>query len=99
MRRKGELSSAGVDHGWPHQVALPARFSVRGNGYQEIHDFCKDLTLCTRGHAVFHDREWFNVYCFEKPEDADQFMQRLGGERFDPKQGGKGRNWARWNKP
>ena len=66
MRRKGELSPAGIDRGWPHQVALPARFSVRGNGYKEIHEFCKDLTLCNRGHAVCHDNEWFNIYCFEK---------------------------------
>jgi hypothetical protein len=98
MRRKGELSPAGIDRGWPHQVALPARFCERG-GYQEIHEFCKELTLCTRGHAVFHDAEWFHVYCFEKSEDADKFMQRFGGEKFDPKQRGKGSNWARWNKP
>jgi hypothetical protein len=51
MRRKGELSPAGIDRGWPHQVVLPARFSQRGSGYQEIHDFCRDLTLCNRGHA------------------------------------------------
>ena len=99
MRRKGELSPAGIDHGWPHQVALPARYSVRGDGYQEIHDFCKDLTLCNRGHAVCHDNEWFNIYCFEKQEDADKFLQKFGGEKFDPKQRGKGSNWAHWNKP
>src|SRR5271169_6891723 len=67
MRRKGELSPAAVDRGWPHQIALPGRF-CEGGGYNEIHDFCKDLTLCTRGHAVY-DREWFHVYCFSKPED------------------------------
>ena len=98
MRRKGELSPAGIDRGWPHQVALPARLCERG-GYNEIHEFCKGLTLCTRGHAVFHDGEWFHIYCFEKPEDADKFTQRFGGEKFDPKQRGKGSNWARWNKP
>ena len=25
MRRKGELSAAGIDRGWPHQVVVPAR--------------------------------------------------------------------------
>jgi hypothetical protein len=35
MRRKGELSPAGIDRGWPHQIVLPARFSERGYGYQE----------------------------------------------------------------
>ena len=77
---------------------MPSRFCERG-GYNEIHEFCKDLTLCTRGHAVFHDGEWFHVYCFEKSEDADKFTQRFAGEKFDPKQRGKGSNWARWNKP
>ena len=98
MRRKGELSPAGIDRDWPPQVVLPARFCERG-GYNEIHDFCKELTLCTRGHAVFHDREWFHVYCFEKLEDADKFRLRFGGDKFDPKQRGKGSNWARWKKP
>jgi hypothetical protein len=41
------------------------------------------------GHAVF-EKEWFNVYCFAKPEDAEKFMQRFGGEKFDPSQRGKG---------
>ena len=46
-----------------------------------------------RSLAVFH------VYCFSDPADADKFLQRFGGEKFDPKQRGKGSNWARWNKP
>jgi hypothetical protein len=53
-----------------------------GGGYKAIHTFCKDLS----------------VYCFAEQEDADRFMQRFGGERFDPKQRGKGSNWARWKK-
>ena len=48
---KGELSSAAIDHGWPHQVVLPARVCER-DGYNEIHEFCRDLTLCSRGHAL-----------------------------------------------
>jgi hypothetical protein len=47
MRRKGELSSAGIDRGWPYQVALLARF-CENCGYKEIHDFCVGLSLCTR---------------------------------------------------
>jgi hypothetical protein len=31
-----------------HQVILPARLSQRGNGYQEIHEFYKDLSICSR---------------------------------------------------
>lgn len=96
MRRKGELSPAGIDRGWPYQIALPARFCERG-GYQEIHEFCKDLSLCSRGHAVF-DKEWFNVYCFARPEDAEKFLTRFGGERFNSQQRGRGSKWAQWNK-
>lgn len=39
MYRKGELSPAAIDSGWPYQVILPARLCERG-GYKEIHDFC-----------------------------------------------------------
>jgi hypothetical protein len=60
--------------GWPHQIALPARFCENG-GYEEIHAFCKELTLCARGHAVY-DREWFQVYCFAKPDDDIQAALR-----------------------
>ena len=95
--RKGELSPAAIDRGWPHQVALPASAS-RNGGYKIIHEFCEDLSLCSRGHAVFHDGVWFNVYCFAEPAHAAKFMQRFGGETFDPGQKGKGGRWAQWTK-
>jgi hypothetical protein len=97
MRRKGELSPARIDREWPHQVALPANTSEQ-DGYKTIHEFCKDLSICSRGHSVFHEDQWFNFYCFADPGDAEKFMKRFGGERFDPKQRGKGSNWARWKK-
>jgi hypothetical protein len=56
MRRKGGLTPAAIDRGWPHQIVLPARLCERG-GNEEIHEFCRELTLCSRGHAVFHDRK------------------------------------------
>jgi hypothetical protein len=95
--RKGELSPTMIDRGWPHQVALPASASLNG-GYKNIHEFCKDLSLCPRGHSVFHDGQWFNVYCFSHQTDAETFSRRFGGEKFDPNQRGKGSNWARWRK-
>jgi hypothetical protein len=97
MRRKGELSPAGIDSGWPHQVVLPARF-CEGGGYKEIHEFCAGLTLCSRGHTVHHDGQWFHVYCFSEPADAQKFMEKFGGEKFDPTERGRGANWARWRK-
>ena len=96
MHRKGELSPAGIDRGWRYQIVLPPR-ACEGDGYNEIHDFCKDLTLCPRGHSIF-DEEWFHVYCFEKREDAEKFQARFGGEEFDPRQRGRGKSWARWKR-
>lgn len=95
--RKGELSPSGVDRGWPHQVAVPATVSL-GNGYNIVRDFCKDLSLCRRGHTVVHEGEYWNVYCFAKLEDAGKFRERFGGEKFDPAKRGKGRNWAEWKR-
>ena len=54
MRRKGELSPAGVDRGWPHQVALPAE-QCSGKNTAVIHEFCKDLSLCSRGRSVMRE--------------------------------------------
>lgn len=29
-------------------------------------------------------KEWFDVYCFSDPTDAEKFKQRFGGEKFNP---------------
>ena len=29
-----------------------------------IHAFCRDLSLCSRGHLVFHEDKGFNVLCY-----------------------------------
>ena len=55
--------------------------------------------LCPRGHLVEHGGHLHDVYCFAEDGDADTFMRRFGGETFDPKQRGKGRSRAKWNKP
>jgi hypothetical protein len=96
MYRKGELSPAAVDRGWPHQVALRADVMVRD--FRLIADFCRDLSLCPRGHSVNDGKEWYTVYCFAAAEDATKFIARFGGERFNPADRGRGRNWARWKK-
>jgi len=97
VRRKGELSPAAADRGWPHQVVLPELQAV-GWRHRFIHDFCRDLSLCPRGHAVFHDNQWWCVFGFADQEHAEKFAQRFGGERFDPKQKGSGRQWAQWRR-
>ena len=51
-----------------------------------------------RGHALYHDGQWFHVYCFSEPADARKFLERFGGEKFDPSERGRGANWAQWRK-
>ena len=52
-----------------------------------------------RIHSIVHGGHLHNDYCFAEDGDADTFMRRFGGETFDPKQRGKGRSRAKWNKP
>lgn len=90
VRRKGELSPADVNREWPHQVAVPEKISV-GPSYKVVHDFCKELSLCPKGHAFKSmDREWWNVFCFAEREHAEKFKQRFGGEWFEREKCGIG---------
>jgi hypothetical protein len=79
--RKGEPSKSQIDRGWPYQVALRADRCI-GEQYKVIHDFCKDLSLCSRGHFFWRDDVGFNVFCFAVKEDAEKFYERFGGEMF-----------------
>ena len=97
VRRKGELSSAQIERGWPDQVAVPAKISV-GENYKVVHGFCEGLSLCSRGHSVVGpDNEWWNVFCFAEKERTEKFKQRFGGVGFDPTKRGKGSGWMRWD--
>ena len=49
INRKGELNKRAVDTGWPYQVALPAD-ACTGARYDVVHDFCRGLSFCPRGH-------------------------------------------------
>lgn len=72
--RKGELSSAG-----PHQVALRAD-QVTGSNYDVVYGFCRDLSLCPRGHSVQRDGIGYVVFCFADPAHADLFRAKFDGE-------------------
>ena len=96
--RKGELTPAAIDRGWPHQVALREAACTGAN--HKIHlDFCKDLSLCPRGHSVYHEHTTWRVFCFADPAHAARFRATFGGEPFDPKDRGRGSAWAQWRKP
>jgi hypothetical protein len=83
-----------IDQGWLHQVALPES-QATGPGHKIIRTFCADLSLCGRGHAVYHEGRWWQVFCFAEKEHAQIFAQRFGSENsIQGKEGreGIGRN-------
>ena len=96
-RRKGELTSGRINREWPYQVALPADHLL-GKNYDVTYGFCRDLSLCPRGHTVRRDDVTYSVFCFADPNHADLFRERINGERFDPKDMGRGPNWHLWRK-
>jgi len=92
-RRKGELSPAGIDQGWPHQVAMPYD-SCTGKNYGAPHAFIRGLSVCSRTHTVIHSGETYLVFCFADVEDALQFKEAFGGIAFYPEDR-RGQNWNR----
>jgi len=95
-RRKGEMTPASIDRGWPHQVAVPEG-QCRVD-HAAMREFCRDLSLCPRGHSVRFAGMHLQVFCFAQAEHAAAFLARFGGEPFDPRERGRGSQWARWHK-
>lgn len=82
--RKGELSKTAVDRGWPHQVAL-ASYRCGGDNYLTHRFFCRELSLCDRGHSFYRNGTDFSVFCFAERKHAELFRARFGGELMCPK--------------
>jgi hypothetical protein len=79
-RRKGELTGSRIDREWPHQVAIRAD-QVAGKNYSVPHDFCRDLSLCPRGHSVLRENVTYIVFCFADAKHADLFREQFNGGR------------------
>jgi hypothetical protein len=79
-RRKGEMTKAGIDRGWPHQVAHPEHLSCREH-WRAHHAFIQEqqLSLGPRGHCFVRDGQWWNIKCFAELEHAQRFMEQFGG--------------------
>jgi hypothetical protein len=80
--RKGEITRADLHRKCPHQVALPIG-KVRGLKNSEIvRGFADALSVGPRTYSLRHGVANFVVFCFAKPEDAEAFCERFGGERL-----------------
>jgi hypothetical protein len=78
-RRKGEITRARLQRQWPHHVALSAD-KVR-SVESIVHRFANARSARRTFFMRRNDRD-FVVFCFAKPEDAQAFCERFGGERL-----------------
>jgi len=91
MRRKGELSPAGIDRGWPHQVAIR---DDDGQYLGHIPAIGPMSSLCEREHKVSDGRHRYRVFCFSDRGQAERCRDLLGGENFDVRDR-SGRHWIK----
>jgi hypothetical protein len=81
-RRKGEVTLPDIKRHWPHHVALSAD-KVRGvMNSQVVWSFAQTLSAAPRPYSLRRDDAELVVFCFTKPEDAQAFAERFGGERL-----------------
>jgi hypothetical protein len=78
-RRKGELTRADLKRKWLYHVALAVE-KVRGVE-SIVHRFA-NARSARRTYSLHRDNRDFVVFCFTKPEDAQAFADRFGGERL-----------------
>jgi hypothetical protein len=97
-RPRGQPSATAIDHGWPHQVAMPID-RCTGANYEAPHTFLKGLSVHWQPHDVTDGRERYHVFCFSLPEDALQFKQAFGSVPFYPEDRKPELESAAWQRP
>ena len=81
-RRRGEITRTQLRQWWPHHVVLSAD-KVKGlRNSTTVHDFANILSVAPRTYWLRSDDADYVVFCFTKPEDAQAFAERFGGERL-----------------
>ena len=68
--RKGEITKAGIDRQWPHQVALRAPLGER---YPEMIAFCRERAAAPRHPGFWRDDADWISFAFSEPADAESF--------------------------
>ena len=82
-RRKGEITRADLKRKWPHHVALSADKVHSLANSELVWSFAATLSAAPRPYTVRNDGDDdLVVFCFAKPEDAQAFAERFGGERL-----------------
>jgi hypothetical protein len=82
-RRKGEITLPEINRKCPHHVALAAE-KVRGIE-SIVHRFA-NARSARRTYSLHRDDRDFVVFCFARPEDAEAFCDRFGGEQLPRRQ-------------
>ena len=77
----GEILTARLRRYWPHHVALSADKADGPDSSEAVRGFADSLSAAPLTYSVRRGDISFVVFCFGKPEDADAFCKRFGGER------------------
>ena len=81
-RRKREITLPQIKRKWPNHVALSADKVRDVRDSEIVWSFAATLSAAPRPHAVHHSAGDLVAFCFAKPEDAQAFAERLGGQRL-----------------